>query len=604
VSDAGEWAVRSDGLEAVLSVGRLHGLDAVPLAFLENIASRRPPSDTSILDVFHRRNPAALRSLSALEDLSSDLPAARATDVGGGGRSVAACVERAQRCRNGGETLRAANWFVAAAELATAHSERDEQLRQAARCLVQAVDPLGVRVVCDEWSAVDASAEWRLAAARAAGLSGDVRFAREQLDRAWELATAGDPGLATRVASHRAGVEIAAGDARAASQWLARVDSAVLGQVADDLDPVTRLVSARLLGGLASTDSAAPAPERPAAGLGAVIGAYVAGDLRRARGALDGVERSARADGRVAEAYYAAAWGAWIRFRSGDVDGAMRSAELAWSARDASAWSFAACGAAARLSPRAAIDPDADLRADASDLDRLVSYCAGSRPLRASRSQALAWTALVGGDPEAARSIAAEWQGSDLEAAALFGGVPLVRLAAIAAVADGDLTEVRRGADVLRVHPDPGERAWADRLAAIADGDGGGVAPGPKDTRGSGAWTWPFDAHLVSVVSGEPPSPSGFAGVERLVGHLRARRARRVATSRLARLRPAERRVVELVATGSTNHVIARELGVSIKTVETHLTSAYRALDVASRSELIARYAEVLGPTASSAARE
>jgi DNA-binding NarL/FixJ family response regulator len=57
--------------------------------------------------------------------------------------------------------------------------------------------------------------------------------------------------------------------------------------------------------------------------------------------------------------------------------------------------------------------------------------------------------------------------------------------------------------------------------------------------------------------------------------------------------------VVELVATGATNHVIARDLGVSIKTVETHLTSAYRALDVASRSELIARYADSLGSPAS-----
>jgi DNA-binding NarL/FixJ family response regulator len=57
-------------------------------------------------------------------------------------------------------------------------------------------------------------------------------------------------------------------------------------------------------------------------------------------------------------------------------------------------------------------------------------------------------------------------------------------------------------------------------------------------------------------------------------------------------LTPAERRVAELVAQGRTNREVASALVVSVHTVESALTQAYRKLGVRSRTELARRYAE------------
>jgi DNA-binding NarL/FixJ family response regulator len=54
-------------------------------------------------------------------------------------------------------------------------------------------------------------------------------------------------------------------------------------------------------------------------------------------------------------------------------------------------------------------------------------------------------------------------------------------------------------------------------------------------------------------------------------------------------LTASERRVAQLAAGGMTNRQIARELYVSLKTVEAHLAHAYRKLEIASRAELRAR---------------
>jgi DNA-binding CsgD family transcriptional regulator len=51
-------------------------------------------------------------------------------------------------------------------------------------------------------------------------------------------------------------------------------------------------------------------------------------------------------------------------------------------------------------------------------------------------------------------------------------------------------------------------------------------------------------------------------------------------------LTPAERRVAEIAASGATNREIARRLYLSPKTVEMHLRSAYRKLDLPGRSGL------------------
>ena len=68
-------------------------------------------------------------------------------------------------------------------------------------------------------------------------------------------------------------------------------------------------------------------------------------------------------------------------------------------------------------------------------------------------------------------------------------------------------------------------------------------------------------------------------------------RPRRIALSGAESLTPSERRVAQIAAGGSTNREIAQALFVTPKTVEVHLSSAYRKLDIASRTQLAAALA-------------
>jgi non-specific serine/threonine protein kinase len=56
--------------------------------------------------------------------------------------------------------------------------------------------------------------------------------------------------------------------------------------------------------------------------------------------------------------------------------------------------------------------------------------------------------------------------------------------------------------------------------------------------------------------------------------------------------------VLGLLAEGFTNHQIARQLGLSVRTVEAHLTHIYNKLDVNSRTEaaLLAQRRGWIGP--------
>jgi DNA-binding CsgD family transcriptional regulator len=54
-------------------------------------------------------------------------------------------------------------------------------------------------------------------------------------------------------------------------------------------------------------------------------------------------------------------------------------------------------------------------------------------------------------------------------------------------------------------------------------------------------------------------------------------------------LTPRQARVLQLVADGQPDRGIARSLGISTRTVQAHLQHAYRALDVTSRTEALAR---------------
>ncbi|MFJ5548133.1 LuxR C-terminal-related transcriptional regulator [Streptomyces sp. NPDC093225] len=96
---------------------------------------------------------------------------------------------------------------------------------------------------------------------------------------------------------------------------------------------------------------------------------------------------------------------------------------------------------------------------------------------------------------------------------------------------------------------------------------------------------------LVSRGGAEDPVPAAgrlVRAAEEALGLANARRAPRARTGRDA-LTAAEWRVVELAVQGRTNAEICDGLHLARRTVETHLTSAYRKLDVASRTQLAAR---------------
>jgi DNA-binding CsgD family transcriptional regulator len=62
-------------------------------------------------------------------------------------------------------------------------------------------------------------------------------------------------------------------------------------------------------------------------------------------------------------------------------------------------------------------------------------------------------------------------------------------------------------------------------------------------------------------------------------------------------LTPRQARILQLVADGQSDRGIARALGISPRTVQAHLQHTYRALDVTSRTEAVARL-RALGATA------
>jgi DNA-binding CsgD family transcriptional regulator len=69
-------------------------------------------------------------------------------------------------------------------------------------------------------------------------------------------------------------------------------------------------------------------------------------------------------------------------------------------------------------------------------------------------------------------------------------------------------------------------------------------------------------------------------------------RPRRISLRGVESLTPSERRVAEMAAEGPTNREIAQALFVTPKTVEVHLSRAYRKLGISSRSQLPAALAE------------
>jgi FixJ family two-component response regulator len=65
---------------------------------------------------------------------------------------------------------------------------------------------------------------------------------------------------------------------------------------------------------------------------------------------------------------------------------------------------------------------------------------------------------------------------------------------------------------------------------------------------------------------------------------------------RLDTLTPAERRVLERLVQGDANKVMAKRLGVSVRTIEVRRATVFRKLRCESLAELVRMYLEVCGP--------
>ncbi|NNJ25692.1 hypothetical protein LzC2_17650 [Planctomycetes bacterium LzC2] len=116
--------------------------------------------------------------------------------------------------------------------------------------------------------------------------------------------------------------------------------------------------------------------------------------------------------------------------------------------------------------------------------------------------------------------------------------------------------------------------------------------PGPGGTTRWEEWT--NRALFAPPDPGAPGAPREvleFQSVGRDVSVELAARNRRIereeAAAQLAKLTPRERQVLSVVTTGVTNKVIAKDLGITERTVEKHRGSAMRKLGVRSVAELI-----------------
>ncbi len=190
-------------------------------------------------------------------------------------------------------------------------------------------------------------------------------------------------------------------------------------------------------------------------------------------------------------------------------------------------------------------------------------------PWRSTAAEAL----LALGDRERAAELAAE----ELALAERFGAPRTVIVArrAAALAAGGQETIERLRAAVAAVEP---ASVPVERARCLVDLGGALRRAGRRrDARE------PLRAALDAATAA-----GALALARRAEAELQATgaRPRRVRLSGADALTPSERRVAELAATGRSNPEIAQLLFVTRRTVETHLTSAYRKLDVRSREEL------------------
>ena len=219
-------------------------------------------------------------------------------------------------------------------------------------------------------------------------------------------------------------------------------------------------------------------------------------------------------------------------------------------------------------------EPEASV-SDLVELDRREGATRGRNPAWFGHRSLMAEALLRIGDTGAARELAAE----ELRLAQRFGAMRAIGVAQRACgLAEGG----EKGTGLLRaaVATLDGSGAWLEHARALVDlGAALRRTGGRRSARGPLADGMEM-AHRCGAV------PLAERAREELIAT--GARPRRMVRTGPEALTPSELRVARMAADGLSNRQIAQALFVTVRTIEVHLTSAYRKLDIASREELAA----------------
>ena len=339
-----------------------------------------------------------------------------------------------------------------------------------------------------------------------------------------------------------------------------------------------------------------------------------AGRLDAARRAADSAVAESRDRGSPIVLARASAFRAFVRLRAGDLAGAEADAraclELAAEPGRGIPHPLAASALASVLIERGDLREARDAlgQLDVGVYDPEVTPIQAIREIRAKLS-------LAEGKPDAALEellACSRWE-ADWQASA--GVVPVAwrSLSALARSAQGATAEARdlaaREVELARRFGSPLALGVALRTCGALADDANGIEPlevAVVVLAGCGARLEHARA-LVEVGALLRRTGERSAALERLLEgmdlaqrcgatalvtyardelRLAGARPRRMATTGLNALTPAERRVAELAADGLHNKEIAQALFVTLRTIEMHLSNAYRKLGIASREKL------------------
>lgn len=408
-----------------------------------------------------------------------------------------------------------------------------------------------------------------------------------------------------------------------ATPWLARHDlGALRGDTAGERMLLAVLAVQRACAGeplVPALDAAWRALAEPRALYHAAVVLTLCEDYDRLERHITAALRHAMTLGSVPEFIAGSSYRAWVRYRRGELDGAesdargalaaaadhgrhlmqpaagamlvevlverdaldeaerIVSAAAGWSEID-SIWRSAWLLSRGRL--RLAQDRLPEAIADALRCGEQVEAFGYRNPAllpwRATAAQAM----LRRGDASEARTLAAE----DVRLAERFGAPRALGLAlrvhGLACAGAEGLALLERAVEVLERSPAPLEHAWALGDLGAMLRRSGARSESRAPLRRAHELAEAANATALVVRTREELTASGV----------------RLRTSRSDALTPSERRICELAADGRSNRAIAQGLFLSLKTVEMHLSHAYRKLGISTRAQLPAALAALGDP--------